>query len=166
MLRPLSLYHFHSDSWQDIFDVALLLQNGKSTLIRTQTDIRSMSLTVTASLVRTIRQMRIKSLSPFSLHLITVAWHTPSDGLSLVAACCSIETCKKNKCPLNMHFLKKVYWLVWLICEWFAHLMTCSRVCKPKCLTTAGWALSANCKPHGTQKELLSLNSSQNCVEK
>lgn len=72
--------------------MALLLQNGKSTLIKTQTDIKS----VTAILVRAIRQMRINSLSPFSLHLITVAWHTPSAGLSLVAACCSIETCKKK----------------------------------------------------------------------
>lgn len=46
-----------------------------------------------------IRQMfyAVNSLLLSHLHLTTVAWHTPSTGLSLAAACCSIGTCKKSK---------------------------------------------------------------------
>lgn len=74
------------------------------------------------------------------------------------------EPARKASFLTNMPLLTFLILDLWSLCS--THLMTCSRICKPKCRTTAGWALSASCKPHGTQKELLSLNSSQNCREK
>lgn len=99
------------------------------------------------------------------IRLIKAAWHTPLNGLSLPVACCSIWTCKKQTSffPQSCLLGRTIALFAWFGGTLRAtHLITCSRICKPKCLTTAGWALSANCKPHGTQSVLLSLNSSQN----
>lgn len=84
MLRPFSFYHFHNYSWQGIFDVALLVQDRMSTLKRDNRRHQS-STTVKWSVFH-------KS----HLHLITAAWHTPSGGLSPVAACRSIWICRET----------------------------------------------------------------------
>lgn len=105
----------------------------------------------------------LEMLVPY-IHLIKAAWHTPLNWLSPPVACRSIWTCKKQRCFLATLLSWTCNSLICVICGALraTHLITCSRICNPKCLTTAGWALSANCKPHGTQSVLLSLNSSQN----
>lgn len=99
------------------------------------------------------------------LHLITAAWRTLSGGLSPVAACRSIWICRETLAFCQTWIPYHAFSLLHLLQSPSTYLMICSRICKPKCLTTAGWALSANCKPHGTHKELVSLNSSQNWRE-
>lgn len=174
MLWPFPLDHFHSNSWQCIFDVALFFQDRMSSLLKYKTKIRSpiivsnfdRNIHFTFHLKHNTDGCVVNSLLLPHLLLITAAWHTALAGLSPVAACCSIDTFNKiNKSLKYLDFIHLFTTLdIWYLC--YTHLMTCSRICKPKCLTTEGWALSANWMPHGTQKELVSLNSSQNCSDK
>lgn len=75
--------------------MALLLQDRKSTLRRPkQASDQCLRL---FHLNHKTDVYAVNSLLLSHLHLTTVAWHTPSTGLSLAAACCSIGTCKKSK---------------------------------------------------------------------
>lgn len=119
VLRPFSLYHFHCDSWQDIFNVALLLQDGTSTLM-SKTGISTLSMTMEGRLKiehKTDDHMNTTMLLSY-IHLIKAAWHTPLNGPSLAAACCSIWTCNKNKTSFLAALLPLTCWsLLFLICE-------------------------------------------------
>lgn len=44
------------------------------------------------------------------IHLIKAAWHTPLNGLSLAAACCSIWTCKKKQTSFLATLLPLTWW--------------------------------------------------------
>lgn len=107
MLRPFPLYHFHCNSWQDIFDVTLLLQDRMSALMRHRTGIGDQT---DFNFIPIIQQMFMLLTS--LLLLITAAWHTPSAVLSLAVACCSIWTCRNTEISIKYMPLPSCsYWL-------------------------------------------------------
>lgn len=166
MLRPFPLYHFHCNSWQGIFDVTLLLQDRMSALIKPKTCIGDQTdlhfIWIIRSDVYVANSLNIT---------LTFDNSCMAHSFSCTFSCCCMLfhlNLRGNQALSQIH-ASSIMQLLMTSDLWrsrHTHLMTCSRICKPKCLTTAGWALSANCKPHGTQKALVSLNSSQNCCEK
>lgn len=156
MLRPFTLDHFHYDSWKGIFDVALLLQDRMSTLMRVETGITRVSY-------------KISDNSIFVTVTLTFDNSCMAQSFKWTFSCWGMSF-HRNLEETNQHFYSLEFWCkkhavvrsAWLC---YTHLMTCSRIWRPKCLTTAVWVFSANCKPQGTQNKLVSLKSSQYCSE-